>query len=535
MATNGLSCAECSAPITPGQRYCLTCGARCGPLPGMITGTLGAMLERGRPPEAAAPGEDEPAPKPREPLNWKTPLGAHMPTPRVATLAVMGMLAMGVLIGSLGHVSVEQLASAPSIVLNLPSTVASGLTGSGAGSGGGSGAAQQTQTIVQTTPLGSPSGSGSTSNSTSPSNTTPTPTSHNGLPPIGHLFLIMLSQQGFNQTFAPAARTYLSTTLVRKGELMYDYYGVAGSPLANEIALLSGQGPTPQTESNCPNYSPLISAGTGADGQVLGSGCVYPPTTETLMDQLTLAHMTWKAYIEGMPKPCSHTAKHPYAVWTNPIVFFDSVAQSSDCKKDDVGLGALKTDLKSASTTPTFSYIAPSPCDDGSSQPCSPGAPSGLGPAVKFLKTVVPEIQHSAAYKANDSLILITFDQAPQTGAHADSSSCCTQPTYPNAPATSTTTTAGATTSTTTTGATVTPTTTTPTTTTSTPTTPPGGGQVGLLLLSHYVKPNIPDTIDTLNHFSLLEGIEEMFGLSKLGFAKATGLLTWSGSVFSGP
>jgi len=514
-----------------GQRYCVACGERSGPLPGTIAGTLGAMLERGQPPKPA----EEPGPNPRQALRWSTPLGPKLPTPRVATAAVVGMLTMGVLIGSLGHVSIEQLAAAPGYIINLPSHVASGLTGGGGSGGGGGGGGQQTQTVTAGGGSSSP-GSSSTPTTTTPSNTGPT--SHNGLPPVGHLFLIMLSQQGFNQTFSPAAHTYLSTTLAKQGALLYDYYGVGASPLANEIALLSGQGPTSETDTNCPSYTPLISAGTGADGQVLGSGCVYPATTETLMNQLSIAGMTWKAYIQGMSKPCSHTAKQPYAVWTNPIVYFKSIVQSSFCKKDDVSLTQLKKDLRSASTAPTFSYIAPSPCDDGSDQPCAPGAASGLGPAVKFLKTVVPEIERSPAYKSNQAAILITFDEAPQAGSHADSSSCCNQPLYPDAPAptsttpTSTTPTTTAPTSTTTTA---TSTTTTPTSTTPAPTTPPGGGQVGLVLISHYVKPNTPDTIDTFNHFSLLEGIEEMFGLKKLGFAGVSGLLTWTASLFNGP
>jgi hypothetical protein len=437
-------------------------------------------------------------------------------------MAVTGMLAMGVLIGSLGHVSVQQLASAPSIVLDIPSSVAStvaggGSRGGGGGGGGGSGPAQQ-QTI--TVGSGSPGGSssGPTPAGATNTNSMSPPTGFNGLPPIQHLFLIMLSQQDFNQTFSPAASDkYLSKALPAKGALVEFYYGVAGSPLANEIALLSGQGPTPQTDANCPSYRPITSAGKGSHRQVLGTGCVYPSSTQTLMGQLTADHKTWRAYIEGLPKPCSHSAgtptlKHPYAVWTNPFVFFDSVVKSSGCRKDDVGLGRLKTDLRTDATAPTFAYIAPSPCDDGSAQPCAPGAPSGLGPADRFLKSVLAEIEHSPAFKYG--LIAITFDEAPQSGPHADSSSCCGQPTYPNVPSATSTTS---------------------TTTPSVPTSPPGGGQVGLLLISHYIKPGTPDTIDMFNHFALLGGIEELFGLKRIAYANAPGLLLWTSSLFNGP
>ncbi len=57
-----------------------------------------------------------------------------------------------------------------------------------------------------------------------------------------------------------------------------------------------------------------------------------------------------------------------------------------------------------------------------------------------------------------------------------------------------------------------------------------------MLLISHYVKPNTNDVIDQLNHFALLRGLEELFGVGKhLGFAGVPGLLTWSASVFNGP
>jgi hypothetical protein len=57
---------------------------------------------------------------------------------------------------------------------------------------------------------------------------------------------------------------------------------------------------------------------------------------------------------------------------------------------------------------------------------------------------------------------------------------------------------------------------------------------VGLLLISNWVKPNTSDPVDSFNHFSLLKGIEELFGLGQLGYAKASGLLTWTSSVFTG-
>ncbi len=99
------------------------------------------------------------------------------------------------------------------------------------------------------------------------------------------------------------------------------------------------------------------------------------------------------------------------------------------------------------------------------------------------------------------------------------------------------------TTPTTGTSTTTTATTTTTTTTSSTEspslgggeTTPTGGGgQVGLLLISKYVKKGTIDVIDYENHYALLADIEGIFGLKRLGYAADPGLLLFDSSTFDG-
>jgi hypothetical protein len=352
---------------------------------------------------------------------------------------------------------------------------------------------------------------------------------------------------------------------------------------------------------------------------VIGNGCVYPSRTRTIANQLTAAGDTWKAYVAGLPQRSRTACRYPtlgsddallprpgdpYVTWRNPFVYFRSLIGGTACRKNDVGIGQLATDLRTTRTTPSLSYIVPDPCNDGDPQPCRPKAPSGLPAAEHFLRSVVPEIERSAAYTA-DGLIAITFDQAPQTGPQMDPSSCCDNPSYPNLPTTSgssgpgtatttiptTTPTAGTpttgttttgtttipstgtttapTTGTATTGTTTAPTTGTPTTGTTTPTTPTapttgtsttttptlstttpttttptsigdgetnptgGGGHVGLLLISRYVKPGSVDVIGYFNHFSLLASIEDLFNLGHLGYATDPALPVFDASVFN--
>jgi phosphatidylinositol-3-phosphatase len=353
-------------------------------------------------------------------------------------------------------------------------------------------------------------------------------TGSSALPPIKHVFVIVLGDQGYEGLFGSGASApYLATTLRQQGELIGDYYGVASGELANEIALIGGQGPTSQTASNCPVYENLSPGRQGPEGQALGSGCVYPIATLTVGDQLVAAGDTWKAYVQGLdevagagsqakcPNPALGaadpnslpTSGDPYVTWRDPFLYFHSVIESASCARENVGVNQLATDLKSAASTPSLSYIAPDPCDDGASEPCAAGAPAGPAAAEGFLRDVVPEIESSAAYKQG-GLIAITSDEAPQSGVGADTSGCCATPAYPNLPAsTPTSSTAGQ---------------------------PSGGGRVGLLLISKYVKPGSSDVTGQYNHFSLLASVEALFKLKTLGYAGNIQLPTFEKAVYDG-
>jgi phosphatidylinositol-3-phosphatase len=47
----------------------------------------------------------------------------------------------------------------------------------------------------------------------------------------------------------------------------------------------------------------------------------------------------------------------------------------------------------------------------------------------------------------------------------------------------------------------------------------PGGGKIGAVIISPFVKPGIPNT-KSYNHYSLLRSLETLFGLSHLGYAE---------------
>jgi phosphatidylinositol-3-phosphatase len=336
---------------------------------------------------------------------------------------------------------------------------------------------------------------------------------------IGHVFVINLENENYATSWGAASKAkYLNGTLRKQGVLLTKYYGIGHVSLGNYIAQISGQSPTKSTQLDCSTYTDFVATGTGAFGQALGNGCVYPKSVKTIADQLTTAHKTWKAYQEdiGNSPTAAKTCRHPalggkdvtiiptktdmYATRHDPWMYFHSIIDSPSCKTQVVGLGPLTTDLKSATKTPNLSYITPNVCDDGHDSPCKDGRPGGLVSADKFLSTWVPKILASPAYKA-DGMLVITFDEAESGGPMKDATSCCKTPPSPNAamPGLS----------------------------------GPGGGKVGALVLSVNTKPNTTSNV-AYNHYSLLCSMENVWALKHLGFAGAPGLACFGKDVFNG-
>ena len=511
----GRRCEACGSPLAADQRYCLLCGARAGGR----SPQLDALLERIRAPERPAPSEAPPAEAPAR-------RALRLPGPWVSAALVLAFVGFGALLGDVSSSPLRLAAAGSPLKLYVrhnpkaaPSTGtgtatepppveaqetpaseegAEATSGESAGEGEGEAAAKE----------------GSASKKPAPKKTVEQHAAK--LTDIHHVFVVMLADQPYAANFGPESKNaYLSRTLEKKGELLLRYEAVAHEHLPNGIALLSGQGPTAQTASDCPTYSALAPGTAGSQEQVLGEGCVYPSSVQTLPGQLTAKGLTWKAYVQGIdegpgtPVACPHPAlgaedptfaTGPYAGYRNPFVYFQSIVGSSECASSDVGLAALAGDLRRAATTPSLSYIVPDRCTDGGPSACTAGAPAEPADSSSLLGTVVGEIMGSQAYKQG-GLIVVTADEAPSAGEYGDSSSCCGQPAYPNFIS---------------------------------PGRQHGGGAVGALLLSPFVKGGTTVS-ESYNHYSLLRTIEDVFGLSHLGYAALPAVKPFPASLLNAP
>ena len=358
-------------------------------------------------------------------------------------------------------------------------------------------------------------------------------------PPIRHVFVIVLENKGFDETFGAASPApYLARTLTGQGVLLEQYYGTTHFSLGNYLAMLSGQAGTPETRADCEIYADFVASGTTADGQAIGHGCVYPASVRTLPNQLLEIGKTWRAYMEDMGNDsrresatCGHpaldtqdqtqTAEAPsaavplgdqYATRHNPFVYFHAIIDSPACATNVVDLERLRRDLKSAKGTPNLVFISPNLCHDGHDAPCRNGEPGGLRSADVFLRKWVPLILASPAYR-RDGLLVITFDEGdtetrPQPGGGNlevfKGEKCCNQHPGPNlgpfpqfvSDGKDTTTFLDF-----------------------------GGDRTGAVLLSPFLEPGSVAKAP-FNHYSLLRTLEDIFGAKAyLGYAGQDGLV----------
>jgi hypothetical protein len=339
-------------------------------------------------------------------------------------------------------------------------------------------------------------------------------------PPIRHVFIVVLENEDASSTFGPESKApYLSKTLRARGGFVPGFYATGHLSLDNYIAMVSGQGPNPYTQADAPLYVDFLPGTPGPDGQYLGQGSVYPPQVRTIADQLDANVLTWRGYMQDMangkngePKTCRHPGVgspddtqqaepgDQYATRHNPFMYFHSIIDDqAHCDANVVPLSRIKGDLEAVSTTPNYSFVTPNLCDDGHDEPCVDGQPGGMVSANRFLQSWIPRILRSPAYR-QDGLLIITFDEAESHDADA----CCGEKQGPNTP------------------------------NNGGPTPGAGGGRIGAVLLSRYIKPGTFSKRE-YNHYSMLRSIENMFGLPRLGYANAAGLRPFGEDLFTNP
>ena len=199
-----------------------------------------------------------------------------------------------------------------------------------------------------------------------------------------HLVVILMENKELSSIIGSGDAPYINS-VARRYASASDYHAVSHPSLPNYLAL------------------------TGGDTFGISSDCTDCSVRATgLADQLDGAGISWKAYMEDMPRACySGSSYRGYAKRHDPFLYYRSVAGNPARCGHVVPFGQLASDL-GGGRLPTFVWITPNVCDD--MHDCS------VGTGDRFLKQLVPFL---VAGLGPHGLLALVWDEG------SSDSGCC--------------------------------------------------------------------------------------------------------------
>jgi phosphatidylinositol-3-phosphatase len=206
------------------------------------------------------------------------------------------------------------------------------------------------------------------------------------LPAFSHVVVIVMENKECGDVIGNRRAPFLNT-LASRYALATSYFAIRHPSLPNYLALTGGS--TFGIASDC-------------------TACRVRATN--LVDQLERAGLSWKAYMEGLPRPCYRGAvAGRYAKKHNPFVYYDDVVSNPARCSRVVPLANLRSDLDSGEL-PAFSWITPDSCHD--MHDC------GVAAGDRFLAGLVPRLLRAIGPKG---VLFITWDEGESDSVRG----CC--------------------------------------------------------------------------------------------------------------
>ncbi|MBF9070727.1 alkaline phosphatase family protein [Streptacidiphilus fuscans] len=216
------------------------------------------------------------------------------------------------------------------------------------------------------------------------------------VPGYDHVFTVMMENTDYSEIMNDPADTPFIHSLMAKGATMTDSHAVYHPSDENYLAIAGGD-----TYTKGATYWPNINS-----------------PERNLGDTIEAAGKTWKAYEQGMGTPCNASkggADSYYEPDDAPFINYTDISgNASRCAAHLFDTTQLTTDLKSAATTPNFSWIAADDYYDGESS--GDGNATSLKTQDGWLQQTLAPIMSSPAWTKQRSLILLTWDESENEG-----------------------------------------------------------------------------------------------------------------------
>ncbi|MDH6113383.1 hypothetical protein P3T36_001738 [Kitasatospora sp. MAP12-15] len=210
------------------------------------------------------------------------------------------------------------------------------------------------------------------------------------VPGYDHVFTVMMENTDYSEVMGDPADTPYIHSLMAQGANMTNQHGVYHPSDENYLAV--------------------------AGGDTYTTGAIYWPNIKNpatnLGDTVEAAGKTWKAYEQGMGTPCNTTTQYDakYEPDDAPFINYTDISGNpTRCAAHLFDTTQLTTDLKSAATTPNFSWIAADDYYDGEAS--GNGNATSLKTQDTWLQQTLAPIMQSPAWTTQKSLILLTWDE----------------------------------------------------------------------------------------------------------------------------
>jgi phosphatidylinositol-3-phosphatase len=198
------------------------------------------------------------------------------------------------------------------------------------------------------------------------------------LPPSksSHVVVVVMENKEYGDVIGSRDAPYLSG-LAHRYAAPRSLYGIRHPSLPNYLALIGGD--TFGIDDDCTDCS--------VDGM-------------TLPDQLERAGRTWRAYMQGLPRPCFKGAERGrYAKKHDPFMYFESIRESVRRCGRVMPYGQLGRDLRRGDL-PDFAFVSPDLCAD--THDCS------VRTGDRFLARLVPPLLREIGPRG---FVVVTYDE----------------------------------------------------------------------------------------------------------------------------